>query len=87
MNNNANGAGAILGSGVADGLNLRLSGQDAQIDEALGVSLMIRVEGEGEKQTERSAGLGAQRHGSRGWLGDICVLPQCRCPCAATGRY
>ena len=57
----------ILGSGAADGINLRLSGQDAHMDEALGA--LYDQEGEGQK--ERSAGLGGSAPRVARWLGDI----------------
>jgi len=60
----------VLGSGAADGMSLRLSGQDARLDEALG-ALYDQGQGEGEGQTERSAGLGGSAPRVARWLGDI----------------
>lgn len=60
----------ILGSGAADGMNLRLTGQDAQMDEALG-ALYDQSREEGETQTTRSAGLGGSAPRVARWLGDI----------------
>lgn len=60
----------VLGSGAADGISLRLSGQDARLDEALG-ALYDQGQGEGEGQTERSAGLGGSAPRVARWLGDI----------------
>lgn len=51
-------------------MSLRLSGQDARLDEALG-ALYDQGQGEGEGQTERSAGLGGSAPRVARWLGDI----------------
>jgi len=62
----------ILGSGAADGLNLRLNGQDARLDEALG-ALYDQGQGQGEDDApaNRRGGLGGSAPRVARWLGDI----------------
>lgn len=60
----------ILGSGAADGINVRLGGQDARLDEALG-ALYDQGQGESDGQAERRAGLGGSAPRVARWLGDI----------------
>lgn len=60
----------ILGSGAADSIAVRLSGQEAQIDAALG-ALYDQGQGEGGSPAERQAGLGGSAPRVARWLGDI----------------
>lgn len=60
----------ILGSGAADSIHIRLSSQEARLDEALG-ALYDQEQSAEQGKSERSAGLGGSAPRVARWLGDI----------------